>query len=121
MTLLRMPNPILWGVLPAILNFIPYVGSATTLVVLAIVAFVSFDGVGQVLSVTGTYLALTTLEGQIIQPLFVGQRLELNPIIVFLALRIGSDVSRETFATGAELESPIPWRTVASTARQREV
>jgi len=89
MTLLRMPNPILWGVLAGILNFIPYVGSATTLVVLAIVAFVSFDGVGQVLAVTGTYLALTTIEGQIIQPLFVGQRLELNPIIVFLALWVG--------------------------------
>jgi predicted PurR-regulated permease PerM len=89
MTLLKMPNPILWGVLAGILNFIPYVGSATTLVVLAIVAFVSFDGVGQVLAVTGTYLALTTIEGQIIQPLFVGQRLELNPIIVFLALWIG--------------------------------
>jgi predicted PurR-regulated permease PerM len=89
MTLLRMPNPILWGTLAGILNFIPYVGSATTLVVLAIVAFVSFDGVGQVLAVTGTYLALTTIEGQIIQPLFVGQRLELNPIIVFLALWVG--------------------------------
>jgi predicted PurR-regulated permease PerM len=89
MTLLRMPNPILWGALAGILNFIPYVGSATTLVVLAIVAFVSFDGVGQVLAVTGTYLALTTIEGQIIQPLFVGQRLELNPIIVFLALWVG--------------------------------
>jgi predicted PurR-regulated permease PerM len=45
--------------------------------------------VSQVLAVTGTYLALTTIEGQIVQPLFVGQRLELNPIIVFLALWIG--------------------------------
>jgi predicted PurR-regulated permease PerM len=89
MTLLRMPNPILWGVLAGTLNFIPYVGSATTLVVLGIVAFASFDGVGQVLAVTGTYLALSTIEGQIVQPLFVGQRLELNPIIVFLALWIG--------------------------------
>lgn len=89
MTLLRMPNPILWGVLAGTLNFIPYVGSATTLVVLGVVAFVSFDGVGQVLAVTGTYLALTTIEGQIVQPLFVGQRLELNPIIVFLALWVG--------------------------------
>jgi predicted PurR-regulated permease PerM len=89
MTLLRMPNPILWGVLAGTLNFLPYVGSATTLVVLGIVAFVSFDGVGQVFAVIGTYLALTTLEGQIVQPLFVGQRLELNPIIVFLSLWVG--------------------------------
>jgi predicted PurR-regulated permease PerM len=89
MTLLGMPNPILWGALAAVLNFIPYVGSATTLVVLTIVAFVSFDGVGQVLAVAGTYLALTTIEGQIVQPLFLGQRLEVNPIILFLALWVG--------------------------------
>jgi predicted PurR-regulated permease PerM len=34
-------------------------------------------------------LALATIEGQLVQPLLVGQRLELNPIIVFLALWFG--------------------------------
>jgi predicted PurR-regulated permease PerM len=89
MMALGMPNPILWGVLAAALNFIPYVGSATTLIVLTIVAFVSFDGVGRAVAVAATYLGLATIEGQIVQPLFVGQRLELNPIIVFLALWFG--------------------------------
>lgn len=64
-------------------------GSATTFLVLTIVAFVSFDGIGHVLAVAGTYLGLATIEGQVVQPLFVGQRLELNPIIVFLALWFG--------------------------------
>jgi predicted PurR-regulated permease PerM len=86
MMALGMPNPLLWGVLAGLLNFIPYVGSATTLLVLAVVALVSFDGFETVLAVTGSYLALTTIEGQIVQPLFVGQRLQLSPIIVFLAL-----------------------------------
>jgi predicted PurR-regulated permease PerM len=86
MTLLGMPNPILWGALAAVLNFIPYVGSATTLVILTVVAFVSFDGAGRAVAVAGTYLALTTIEGQIVQPLLLGQRLEVNPIMVFLAL-----------------------------------
>ena len=36
-----------------------------------------------------TYLGLATIEGQIVQPLLVGRRLELNPIIVFLALWFG--------------------------------
>lgn len=89
MLVLGMPNPLLWGVLAGMLNFIPYVGSATTLLILAIVALVSFDGVERVLAVTGTYLALATIEGQIVQPLFVGQRLKLSPIIVFLALWFG--------------------------------
>jgi predicted PurR-regulated permease PerM len=89
MMLLGMPNPLLWGVMAAVLNFIPYVGSATTLLLLVIVAFVSFDNVGRVLAVGASYLVLTTIEGQLVQPLVVGRRLELNPIIVFLSLWFG--------------------------------
>ena len=87
--LLGMPNPLLWGAMAAVLNFIPYVGSATTLLLLLIVAFVSFDNIGRVLAVGASYLALTTIEGQLVQPLVVGRRLELNPMIVFLALWFG--------------------------------
>lgn len=86
---LGMPNPFLWAVLVALLNFIPYVGSATALVLLTVIALVSFDTLGPVFAVAGSYLALATIEGQIVQPLLVGQRLELNPIIVFLALWFG--------------------------------
>jgi hypothetical protein len=89
MAALGMPNPMLWGVLAALFNFIPYVGSAVTFAILVIVAFVSFDGIGYVLAVGGSYLALATIEGQVVQPLLVGNRLDLNPIIVFLALWFG--------------------------------
>ena len=89
MMALGMPNPVLWGALAGVLNFIPYVGSAMTLIVLVVVAFVSFDGVGRVLAVGASYLGLATIEGQIVQPLLIGHRLDLSPIIVFLALWIG--------------------------------
>lgn len=89
MMALGMPNPLLWGALAAVLNFIPYVGSATTLIVLTVVALVSFDSAGRVFAVAAIYLGLATIEGQFVQPLLVGQRLKLNPIIVFLALWIG--------------------------------
>jgi predicted PurR-regulated permease PerM len=89
MMLIGMPNPMLWGAVAGVLNFIPYVGSATTFAILTIVAFVSFDGMGPVLAVAGGYLTLATLEGQVVQPWMVGHRLELNPIIVFLALWFG--------------------------------
>jgi predicted PurR-regulated permease PerM len=89
MLLLGMPNPYLWGAVAAVLNFIPYVGSATTLALLAAVALVSFDDLGHVFGVIGSYLALATLEGQVVQPLLVGRRLDLNPIIVFLAVWFG--------------------------------
>jgi predicted PurR-regulated permease PerM len=86
---LGMPNPVLCGAVAGVLNFIPYVGSAMTFFILTIVAFVSFDGVGRVFAVAGSYLALATIEGQLVQPVLVGHRLELNPIIVFLALWFG--------------------------------
>jgi predicted PurR-regulated permease PerM len=89
MLLLGVPNPYLWGAVAAVLNFIPYVGSATTLVLLAVVALVSFDDLGHVLGAVGSYLALATIEGQVVQPLLVGRRLDLNPILVFLAVWFG--------------------------------
>src|ERR1700733_6597687 len=84
-----MPNPWLWGTMAAVLNFIPYLGSTTTLIVLTLVAIVSFDGLGHALAVAGSYLALATVEGQFVQPLLVGRRLQLNPMLVFLALWFG--------------------------------
>jgi predicted PurR-regulated permease PerM len=89
MMLLGLPNPFLWGTMAAVLNFIPYVGSAITLLILSVVALVSFDGVGRIAAVMASYLALATIEGQIVQPLLVGHRLEINPLLVFLAVWFG--------------------------------
>jgi predicted PurR-regulated permease PerM len=84
-----MPNPYLWGAMAALLNFIPYAGSGTTLLVITTVAVVSFTNLGRILGVAGSYVALATLEGQIVQPLLVGRRLAVNPLVVFLSLWFG--------------------------------
>ncbi len=89
MWLLHMPNPVLWGALAAVLNFIPYLGSAVTLLVLSVVALVSFDSIPHVLLVAASYLALATIEGQIIEPVFFGRRLDINPIVIFITLWFG--------------------------------
>jgi predicted PurR-regulated permease PerM len=86
MALLGMPNPLLWGAVAGVLNFIPYVGSLTTLLLLTVVAFVTFSSAGHAVLVTASYLVIATIEGQLVQPLVVGRRLDLNPIMVFLAL-----------------------------------
>lgn len=89
MMMCGMPNPFLWGTMAAILNFIPYAGATTTLIVLTIVAIISFDGLGHAVAVAGSYLVIATIEGQFVQPLLVGRRLQLNPMLVFLALWLG--------------------------------
>ena len=38
-----MPNPFVWGVAAALLNFLPYIGAAVTLLMVAAVAVISFD------------------------------------------------------------------------------
>jgi predicted PurR-regulated permease PerM len=84
-----MPTPYLWGALAVILHFIPYAGAATMLLMVTVVAIVSFDGLGHVYAVSLSYLGLATLEGQIVQPLVIGRRLEVNPLLVFLGLWFG--------------------------------
>ena len=86
MAICAMPNPVLWGALAGVLNFIPYAGSAATLVILTLVALVTFDGLGHVAAVVLSYLILTTLAGQVVQPWVVGRRLQVNPLLIFLAL-----------------------------------
>ena len=87
---LGMPNPMLWGALAAVLNFIPYLGCATTFLILTVVAFVSFDGIGKTLLAGTSFLLLAAIEGHIIEPVFVGRRLDLNPIVVLVALWFGA-------------------------------
>jgi predicted PurR-regulated permease PerM len=86
---LGMPNALLWGAVAFLLNYVPYAGSATTFVLLTAVALVSFDGLGRAFAVAGTYLLLTTIEGQIVQPILVGRRLDVHPLVVLLSLWFG--------------------------------
>ena len=83
-----MPTPFLWGALAALLNYIPYAGPGTTLIVITLVAAVSFSMLGQVLGVVGTYVVIALIEGQVV-PLLVGRRMEVNPLLIFLGLWFG--------------------------------
>lgn len=81
-----MPNPLLWGALAMVLNFIPYLGSMVTLSVLTVVALLTFDTLSRALLVPACFLLLATVEGQVVTPLVLGRRLALNPVVVFLGL-----------------------------------
>jgi predicted PurR-regulated permease PerM len=84
--LLDMPNPVLWGVMVATFNFIPYLGAATNLVILTVVAFLTFDDVSRVLTVSGVYLLIEIIEGQVVTPILTGRSLTLNPVMIFVAM-----------------------------------
>jgi predicted PurR-regulated permease PerM len=89
MTALGMPNAILWGVLAGVLNFIPYVGPIAACFIFACAALVTFDDLGRALAVPGVFIALHLVEGQLVQPLTVGRRLEVNALVILLGVWFG--------------------------------
>ena len=83
---LGMPNPLLWGVMAAALNYIPYVGALVGIFIVAIVALVSLPSAGGALLPPALYFITTIIEGQFLTPALVGKRLEMNTVAVFLAV-----------------------------------
>lgn len=90
MYFLGMPNPVLWGVMVAVLNYIPYIGAGTNLTILTAVAFLTFDQLSHVLLVPAVFFSITVLEGQILSPFLTGRSLTLNPVVIFLSMVIWS-------------------------------
>jgi predicted PurR-regulated permease PerM len=83
-----MPNPVLWGVAAAILNFIPYLGALAGLAMIAIVSLLSFSTLGQAIVPPLLYLIVHIIEGQFLTPIIVGRRLELNSVAILITLAI---------------------------------
>jgi predicted PurR-regulated permease PerM len=84
--LLGMPNPVLWGVVAAVLNFVPYVGAVANTVLLTLAAFVTFEDPGRALLVPGTFLALNLIESNLVTPFIYGNRMKLNTVALFIGL-----------------------------------
>jgi len=83
---LGMPNPVLWGTMVALFNYVPYIGAGTNLCILTVVAFLTFDDLSRVATVSGVYLLLEIIEGQLVTPILTGKSLTLNPVVIFLAM-----------------------------------
>ena len=85
--LLDFPNPAIFGLAAAVLNYIPYVGPAVMVVIFcsALASSPFRRSVMLCLAPLG-FVALATAEGHFITPTIVGRRITLNPLLVFLAL-----------------------------------
>jgi predicted PurR-regulated permease PerM len=81
-----LPNPMLWGVLAAVLNYIPYIGVAIMVAVLFLIGLFTYTSTTEALVAPLVYIAMTTIEGHFITPTLMGRRMTLNPFAVFLAI-----------------------------------
>jgi predicted PurR-regulated permease PerM len=84
--LLGLRNPIMWGVMVAVLNFIPYLGALTGIICITLGALLSFDSLGYAMIFPAVYLAFATLEGNFVTPWIMGRSLTLNPVMILLSL-----------------------------------
>jgi predicted PurR-regulated permease PerM len=87
---LGMPNPLVWGVAAALLNFLPYVGALITIMLVAVIALISFDSISYALLAPAFVLLCDIVEGQFVTPMVVGRRLEINAVAIFIAIAFWS-------------------------------
>lgn len=81
-----VPNPMLWGAMATMLNFLPYIGGLVGAVIVLGVSLLSFDSTAYAFVAPAVYLTLTAIEGNFITPTMLGRSMSLNPLIVILSL-----------------------------------
>jgi predicted PurR-regulated permease PerM len=81
-----VPNPVLWGAVAGVLNFIPYLGALVTVVLIGIVSLATFDGTREMLLACGGFLLLDLVKGHFVSPMVLGRRMSLNTVAVLLSL-----------------------------------
>jgi predicted PurR-regulated permease PerM len=77
------------GTIAGILTFIPYLGSIAGLIASVTVAFIQFDSHLRIAIVAGVYILGHAIEGNVITPMLVGNRVKLHPVWIIFALMAG--------------------------------
>ena len=83
---------VLIGLLTGCLAFIPYVGVIVGVVLAVGVCLLEYTGPGQIIGVVAVFAVVQTLEGLVITPRVVGEKVGLGPVGVLLALMIGGQL-----------------------------
>jgi predicted PurR-regulated permease PerM len=81
-----LPDPLLWGTLAFLLNYIPILGPFCGIVILFFVGLFSYANFWSALVPAGIYLGIHVLEGETITPMLLASRFTLNPVLVIVSL-----------------------------------
>jgi predicted PurR-regulated permease PerM len=86
MWLTGVGDPILWGTVAFLLNYVPILGTALGVVIFLLAGLLSIDTLWLALLPAGLYLGLHIIEGQTVTPMLLARRFTLNPVLVIIAL-----------------------------------
>ena len=80
-----LPNPVLWGILAAIMRFVPFIGSFLAVVPPLLLALAVVPGWSMAAVVLALFVGGDMVMGQVIEPLLYGHSTGLSPIAVIFA------------------------------------
>ena len=79
-------DPLLWGTVAFLLNYIPILGPMIGVVVFLLVGLLSVETLWLAFLPAGLYLAIHLVEGETVTPMLLARRFTVNPVLVILAL-----------------------------------
>ncbi len=80
------------GVVTGLLNIIPYFGVLIGVVLSSLIVILDWSGWGPPLGVAAVFIIVQTLEGYIITPKIVGEKVGLSPVVVIIVLLLGGEL-----------------------------
>jgi predicted PurR-regulated permease PerM len=83
-----LPAPLLWGMLTFVAEWVPYLGGLTMIGLLLIVGLASSQSFLHALLAPIIYLAVTTLQNNLVSPVAYGKGLRLNPTAILFAVML---------------------------------
>ncbi|HKS38732.1 MAG TPA: AI-2E family transporter [Verrucomicrobiae bacterium] len=90
--LIGLPYAFLVGVMATVLTMIPFLGAIVTCVAALIIAFVQYGDWLHPLLVVAVFAVVQTLEGLVISPKIMGDRVGLHPLTIIIAVMVGTTV-----------------------------
>lgn len=80
--------PVVWGLFTFLFNFIPTIGSAFALILPVLFTILQFDSLGITIGVILFMITVQTVSFNLIEPIAIGKRLNLNPLVILLSVLI---------------------------------
>jgi predicted PurR-regulated permease PerM len=112
-----VPYALPLGIFVVVLELVPYLGPAVVTIVLTLIGLT--QGVIPGLVILGVLVAYHLLEGHTLRPLIYGRALKLSPLVVIIAILLGTELAGILGALAAMPVAGAIQVTIAELLRQR--
>ena len=86
MYLCGLGDPLLWGTIAFLLNYIPILGPFFGICIFVLVGMLSFESLWWALLPPVLYFGIHLVEGETLTPMLLARRFTLNPVLIILSL-----------------------------------